>query len=42
MRIPSRAWLAWAGALAVLTLVFMLYLRPEFLVMVADQIGACF
>ncbi len=42
MRIPTRDLLGWSAALAVLALVFMLYLRPDFLVMVADQISACF
>ncbi len=42
MRFPTRPLLAWAAALAALALVFMLYTRPDFLVMVADQISACF
>jgi hypothetical protein len=41
-RFPAREWFAWAGALAALLLVFTLYTRPDFLVMVADQISACF
>jgi hypothetical protein len=38
---PLR-WLAWAAALAALLAVFALYTRPEFLVILADQIWACF
>lgn len=33
---------AYTAAVAVLLAVFGLYLRPEFLVMMADQIWACF
>ena len=42
MRLPTRALLGWAAALALLMLVFALYTRPEFLVTVADLISACF
>ena len=42
MRLPTREWIGWGAALAVLALVFTLYTRPEFLVTVADLISACF
>jgi hypothetical protein len=46
MRLPDRPQLtralAWAAALASALAVLMLYTRPEFLVMVADQVWACF
>lgn len=42
----SKPWLvrsaAWSAAGVVLIGVLMLYLRPDFLVMVADQLWACF
>jgi hypothetical protein len=34
--------LVWTAVGAVLTGVFMLYLQPEFLAMVAEQVWACF
>jgi len=34
--------LAWVAALLSALAVLMLYTRPEFLVMVADQLWACF
>lgn len=37
-----RRWAAAALALAVLLLVFALYGNPEFMVMLADQMWACF
>jgi hypothetical protein len=37
-----KAALAWTGALAVLTLVFFAYTRPEMMVRVADFIWSCF
>jgi hypothetical protein len=44
---PQRrpAWRRWAGAalvLLVLLLVFALYGNPDFMVMMADQMWACF
>ena len=41
----SPAWRRWAGAalaLVVLLLVFALYGNPDFMVMLADQMWACF
>ena len=41
-RAPPRRW-AWALAgAAVLALVFLLYAEPDFVVMMADQVWACF
>ncbi len=41
-----KPWLvrgaAWSAALIVLAGVLMLYLQPDFLVMLADQLWACF
>ena len=34
--------LAWAAAFAALAAAFALYLRPEFMVTLADQVWACF
>ena len=34
--------LAWAGATAMLLGVFSLYVRPDFMVMLADMVWACF
>lgn len=42
MRATHRKWLAAIGALLVLLAVFALYLRPDFMRSVADQIWACF
>lgn len=35
-------WLTYGGAVVVLLLVFALYTRPDFLVMLSNQIWACF
>jgi hypothetical protein len=46
MTAALKPWLirsaAWGAVLAVLAGVLMLYLRPDFMVMLADQIWACF
>ena len=42
MRAAHKRWLALAVVLAVLLAVFALYLRPEFMHTLADQIWACF
>ena len=34
--------LAWSGVTALLVAVFALYTRPEIVVMLADQLWACF
>lgn len=34
--------LSWTAALAAVAAAFALYLRPEFMVTLADQIWACF
>lgn len=39
---PWRRWLATALALLVLLAVFLLYSQPEFMLMLADQVWACF
>jgi hypothetical protein len=39
---PWRRWLAAALALVVLLAVFMLYSQPDFMLMLADQVWACF
>ena len=39
---PPRKLLAWTGAAALLAGVFALYTSPEVMVMLADQIWACF
>jgi hypothetical protein len=41
MSLPHRA-LAWIAALAVLLGVFTLYLQPEFLFTLAQQVWSCF
>lgn len=38
----TRKLLLWAGSACVLLAVFALYLRPEFLMTLANQIWACF
>jgi hypothetical protein len=38
----ARNVLGWAAALAVLAAVFALYTRPGVMVMLADQLWACF
>ena len=38
----SRKLLAWVGAVALLLGVFSLYLRPDFMVLLANQVWACF
>lgn len=35
-------WLAWTGAVLVCLAVFGLYTVPDFMVMLADQVWACF
>lgn len=42
MRAAHKRWIATALALAVLLAVFALYLQPEFMRTLADQIWACF
>ncbi|MCB1973730.1 MAG: hypothetical protein KDE65_04370 [Burkholderiaceae bacterium] len=37
-----RRWLAWVLALLALLAVFALYGQPGFMVMLADQVWACF
>ena len=39
---PWRRWLATALALLALLAVFLLYSQPEFMLMLADQVWACF
>lgn len=41
---PTALWrlAAWAGALAIGLGVLMLYTRPDFMRMLADQLWACF
>ena len=44
-RSATRAWArasVWAGAVALLLSVFSLYVRPDFMVMLADMVWACF
>ncbi len=41
MRNHLRLWL-WGSALLVLLAVFSLYLRPDFLLTLADQLWSCF
>lgn len=41
-RKPLTHWIAYVAALATLLLVFSLYLQPEFMVTLAQQIWACF
>lgn len=38
----ARKAFGWAGAVAVLAAVFALYTRPGVMVMLADQVWACF
>lgn len=40
--LSSRKTWIWAGVLLVLVLVSLLYLRPDFVVSMADQLWACF
>ena len=42
MRATHKEWLAAAAAVLVLLAVFALYLRPDFMLTLADQIWACF
>jgi len=37
-----RRWAGWAAGAAALGLVFLLYAEPGFVVMMADQVWACF
>ena len=42
---PLKRWqrsLIWAAVLAVLLAVFALYLQPQFMLTLADQVWACF
>ncbi len=38
----THRYLLYAGALVVLLAVFSLYMRPDFLVTLANQVWACF
>ena len=42
MRATHKKWLAAAAAVLVLLAVFMLYSQPDFILMLADQVWACF
>ncbi|WP_275403455.1 hypothetical protein [Ramlibacter algicola] len=42
MRTRTRRILAWSGAVAACAAVFALYTRPAVMVMLADQLWACF
>jgi hypothetical protein len=42
MRASHKKWLAAVAAVLVLLAVFALYLRPDFMLSLADQIWACF
>jgi len=42
MRTRYRQWLMAAAALAALAVVFAMYLQPDFMRSMADQIWACF
>ena len=42
MRGPLVKWLGWALVVAALAAVFALYLQPEFMRSLADQVWACF
>ena len=42
MRAAHKRWIAYAAVLAVLLAVFALYLQPEFMRTLADQVWACF
>lgn len=35
-------WLAYVGAAAALATVFAMYLQPDFMVLLAQQVWACF
>lgn len=37
-----RRWLAYAAATGALAAVFALYLQPDFMVLLAQQVWACF
>jgi hypothetical protein len=37
-----KRWFAWGAGLAVMALVFASYLRPDFVVSIANQVWACF
>ncbi len=39
---PALRWLAWAAAVLVCLAVFGMYTVPDFMVMLADQVWACF
>lgn len=39
---PWQLILIWSAVLAVLLAVFALYLQPEFMLTLADQVWACF
>ncbi|MGD9772775.1 hypothetical protein [Diaphorobacter sp.] len=41
-RATALKWLGAATALLVLLAVFMLYLQPDFMLTLADQVWACF
>lgn len=43
MHTPSgwRGWLAWLALLAMLLAVFGLYMQPDFLLTLADQLWSC-
>lgn len=42
MRTVHKRWIAFAAALTVLLAVFALYLEPDFMRTLADQVWACF
>lgn len=42
MRSAAKRWIAALAVLAVLLAVFTLYLQPDFMRTLADQIWACF
>ena len=42
MTSARKKWLTGAAALAVLLAVFGLYLRPDFMLTLADQLWSCF
>jgi len=42
MRTVYKRWMAFAAMLLVLLAVFALYLQPDFMLSLADQIWACF
>jgi hypothetical protein len=42
MAVRARKFLAWAAVAGVLAAVFALYTQPQVMVMLADQIWACF